>query len=295
MYKLWWGLSPEVVNMTNVDQETVAGRADEGSSTTIAIAAVGTGIWLLVGFGYVIVKRSTGVCINYPALCVKAGDLGSFLSGIFAPVAFFWVAAAVWIQSLEFREQRKELRATRLEFEQSRDVMQAQVEEARNQAGLLKQQTELLTNTAAETQADAILKAHILLVATRLRQYYNGFSFYRALPGSDDPDEMSGHVFVIAKSPSATDSELAVVASMAKDVRNHLRRKADDLKQGRIVAKFPYDFTRMWVAVRDCNEAAKLLPPASQVVARAAEIDNLFSVMRYLCDRAENVPTREDL
>jgi hypothetical protein len=265
-----------------------------GSGWVLGATVFLTVVWLCAGLVFTIGPDTTDTCTGWVVLCLKPGDFGAFLQGIFAPVAFFWVAAAVFIQSQELREQRRELRLTREEFEQNRDLLAAQVSEARNQASLLAQQTALLKTTAAETQADSILQAHILLVATRLRQYHNAWSFYPAIPGTTEPNEMSGHTFVIAKAPSETGSDLAVVAAMTKAVRKELRLRQQELSTGEIVAKFPLDFMRIYAAVRDCNAAAKTLPPASRVVARAAEIEDLFSKMQYLLDRAENLPQRED-
>jgi hypothetical protein len=38
------------------------------------------------------------------------GEIGDPLAGIFAPLAFLWLVAAVLVQSQELQEQRKELK-----------------------------------------------------------------------------------------------------------------------------------------------------------------------------------------
>ncbi|MBB3318840.1 MULTISPECIES: hypothetical protein [unclassified Rhizobium] len=75
---------------------------------------------------------------------MSAADWGTFLSGVFAPIAFIWLVAAVWIQSQELAEQREELRLTRLEFEENREVMRQQAEEAKKQAEFVGMQTSIL-------------------------------------------------------------------------------------------------------------------------------------------------------
>ena len=54
--------------------------------------------------------------------CMTANETGDFLAGFFAPLAFLWLAAAVFIQSRELREQRRELALTRNEFALNRQV-----------------------------------------------------------------------------------------------------------------------------------------------------------------------------
>lgn len=66
--------------------------------------------------------------------CRSANELGDFLSGAFAPVAFLWLVAAVLIQAQELKAQREELALTRQELADSREVMKEQAEQARNQA-----------------------------------------------------------------------------------------------------------------------------------------------------------------
>nr|WP_272211160.1 hypothetical protein [Marinicella sp. W31]MDC2877045.1 hypothetical protein [Marinicella sp. W31] len=74
----------------------------------------------------------------------RAEGWGDFLAGAFAPLAFVWLIAAVFIQSNELREQRAELKLTRREFELNRNVMESQAEEARRQAEYVGQQTAYL-------------------------------------------------------------------------------------------------------------------------------------------------------
>lgn len=66
--------------------------------------------------------------------CLEANEAGDYLAGFFAPLAFLWLAAAVFIQSRELREQRRELALTRREFELNREVAAEQAEAARAQA-----------------------------------------------------------------------------------------------------------------------------------------------------------------
>jgi hypothetical protein len=82
-------------------------------------------------------------------------EFGDFLAGVFAPLAFLWLAAAVGIQSQELAAQRKELRLTRREFEQNREVAKAQAEEARKQAEYIGTQTDILEAQDYRRQQEA--------------------------------------------------------------------------------------------------------------------------------------------
>lgn len=77
--------------------------------------------------------------------CLAANEWGDYLAGVFAPLAFFWLVAAVFVQSKELAEQREELRLTREEFKHNRAVMSAQADEARRQAEFIGLQTEILS------------------------------------------------------------------------------------------------------------------------------------------------------
>ncbi|MEP1443259.1 MAG: hypothetical protein ABJK39_09650 [Hyphomicrobiales bacterium] len=60
--------------------------------------------------------------------CRSFNELGDFLAGAFAPVAFLWLVAAVFIQSRELAAQRQELKFTRKEVSASVTQLTAQTE-----------------------------------------------------------------------------------------------------------------------------------------------------------------------
>ena len=83
--------------------------------------------------------------------CLSANELGDFLAGFFAPLAFLWVAYAVIIQSQELAAQRAELEMTRKELEltrevavEAKDATRSQAEEAKRSADLFSQQTKMM-------------------------------------------------------------------------------------------------------------------------------------------------------
>lgn len=112
----------------------------------------GSIVWILAG---VLVLVSSAGCETSPAraviACLTANELGDFLAGVFAPLAFAWLAYAVVIQSKELAAQKEELRLTRKEMEltrkvaiEAKDATRAQAEEARRSAELFKSQTQLM-------------------------------------------------------------------------------------------------------------------------------------------------------
>lgn len=131
-----------------------------GSRVIIAIAAVVSVLWL--GFGIVglgLLAQNPDGCTGTFS-CLSIEGWGTYLAGIFAPVAFFWLVAAVLLQSSELREQRHELALTRQEFAYNREVMKAQAVEAKSQAAYIGQQTKFLEMA----EADRALFNHMRLL-----------------------------------------------------------------------------------------------------------------------------------
>jgi hypothetical protein len=118
-------------------------------------------VWLMAGVGFLFISQAPSDCHESDRiLCLSAGEFGSYLQGLFAPVAFIWLVAAVWIQSKELGHQREELRLTRTEFEYNREVMKSQAEEARKQAEHIGEQTKVLLTA----EADKHLSTHLALL-----------------------------------------------------------------------------------------------------------------------------------
>lgn len=66
----------------------------------------------------------------------KLNSLGDFLAGVFAPIAFVWLAVTVLIQSNELRSQREELQLSREEYALTRAVVEEQAKTAKKQSAL---------------------------------------------------------------------------------------------------------------------------------------------------------------
>lgn len=89
-------------------------------------------------------QNSTGSAIENLLICRAPNELGDFLSGAFAPIAFLWLVAAVLIQAQELEAQREELVLTRQELTNSREVMKEQAEQAKNQAIQAQRQADFI-------------------------------------------------------------------------------------------------------------------------------------------------------
>lgn len=70
----------------------------------------------------------------------KLNSLADFIAGIFAPLAFFWLVAAVMIQSDELKLQRDEIAENRQVMKEQAKASEAQAEFIRVQTDLLREQ-----------------------------------------------------------------------------------------------------------------------------------------------------------
>lgn len=122
----------------------------EGTRTTLVFAAAASMVWLGLAFalGWFAAPCEDGTTFG----CLEANEWGDFLAGVFAPVAFFWLVATVWIQSNELREQRRELALTRQEFADNRAVAEAQAKEAHRQAEFIGAQTKVIQQKERDEQ-----------------------------------------------------------------------------------------------------------------------------------------------
>jgi hypothetical protein len=153
----------------------------KSSSKTLVVACVATVAWL--GASLALGWNAATSCDQGAGTfsCLKANEWGDFLAGVFAPVAFFWLVAAVWIQSAELREQRKELALTREEFIHQREVMQAQTDEAKKQAEFIGTQTSILRSEDEArriARQDEYFDEHVSSIVAAIRQNRDGLTFY---------------------------------------------------------------------------------------------------------------------
>ncbi len=111
--------------------------------------------------------------------CLSANEIGDFLAGASAPLAFIWLVVTVLVQAQELRAQRKELALTRREFELNRRVAEEtqkavaeQAEATRRNAEFVGKQTEILDHQfeqGKQLESDAEFSALLDQLDTFLR------------------------------------------------------------------------------------------------------------------------------
>lgn len=97
--------------------------------------------------------------------CRPINELGDFLAGAAAPVAFLWLVGAVIIQSHELSAQREELR-------QAREQMGQQIAESKAATEFIGQQTEILKKEQQQREwasADAALQEALAAMSDAIK------------------------------------------------------------------------------------------------------------------------------
>jgi uncharacterized Zn-finger protein len=212
--------------------------------------------------------------------CLRANEWGDYFGGVFAPLALIWLIAAVWIQSSELREQRKELSLTRAEVRDNRAVMEAQADEARRQAEYIGRQTEMLEADRAARETEAIFNAHVAQLALRLRQYPYAFDFTatdrqytpRLIKNFDYPNDQQ------------------TIATAATRLRTSMREMNADHPGVHLDAEQPYNFARIYTSIQACSEASHALPQSSRAIAEALELNDFVAKITDLKSRVTNYP-----
>ena len=101
-------------------------------------------------------------------------ELGDFLAGAFAPLAFFWLIVAVWLQQRELTAQHSSLNL--------------QADELKNSVEQLKQQTEIMQQQlkiADQERTRRILESEYLIVARQFRDVATGLSGRHKIESSE--------------------------------------------------------------------------------------------------------------
>lgn len=108
-----------------------------GQPAALIVGYVATGVWIACLAVYAKWLASESI------LNLKPSEVGDFVAGAAAPMAFLWLVVAVFLQKEELRLQRKELR-------QSREALHRQADET---AALVKHNMDAVS-IAQETRAD---------------------------------------------------------------------------------------------------------------------------------------------
>ncbi|WP_025593065.1 hypothetical protein [Agrobacterium tumefaciens] len=252
------------------------------SVAILAGAVIFTILWV-IGAGIFAYSTQT------PEDPLGLNEWGDFVAGVAAPIAFIWLVVAVALQSIELREQRKELALTRAEFKYNRAVMKAQADEARKQAEFIEQQTSILKQNQETANGDDIFLACVDLVATRLRQYTNAWDFNCAVTITADGRETGFKMNLRTKTYEGMSDKL-VIAKTVQMLRTQLRELRNGWPNETLYATYPYDFQRIYKAVMISAEKIESLPESFQLKSVTLELDELKEQMVIIANKAGITP-----
>ncbi|WP_322883030.1 hypothetical protein U8C37_03190 [Sinorhizobium medicae] len=135
---------------------------------TLSGAWLWAAVWLISRSSRCSVPPSGADWLSTFVLCRDPNEIGDTLAGVFAPLAFILLGAAVVIQSRELRAQQHEMAESRKVFKEQRDLMEAQILESKRSADLFSAQNEIL-----RAQEEARLHA---LEVSKLQQMLSQFA-----------------------------------------------------------------------------------------------------------------------
>lgn len=249
-------------------------------SIAILIAAfISTVIWLLNAYDL------ANSPVPPDAKPLTLNEWGDFIAGVSAPVAFVWLVVAVALQSIELREQRKELAYTRAEFVSNRAVMKEQANEAKRQAEFIEQQTKLLVSEQTDRQAQAIFDASIDLISTRLRQYQSAWHVM-VITRHEEQGEPYGDELILRSGKFSQVDDRFIIPKSVQAIRTELRKLREDFPDNPMHVRYPYDFNRLYVGVITGLNRILVLPDSFRIMAETLELDELREQLIYISKRA---------
>lgn len=139
---------------------------------------VGAAITFLVALGFIAMSLRQS-CSKLPSgysdcqsnwvrfLNAAPNEIGDTLAGFAGVLAFVWIIVTVSLQSLELREQRKELELTRDELKLARQAQEKQLEVMQKQAEIFEDERRF----RKENEAKEVFAAHLELLGSRISEY----------------------------------------------------------------------------------------------------------------------------
>jgi hypothetical protein len=243
-------------------------------------------VWII--FALIFLFHQPAPCSNGLDCFRNVNDWGDFWAGTFSPLAFIWLVVAVFLQSMELREQRQELALTRLEFKENRAVAQAQAEESHRQAEYIGKQTDLLQlqeQRYREREVDANFDAAIEALAATLSNYDHIWEF------STTHRDVS---IYFRLDDYKKDSDRRIVTAAGQELRAALRklreREPDPNHPLILQCRYPYDFARTFRMVLITLDAYELLQGRSRSLAQALELKALRRNMEFIINRSPKLP-----
>lgn len=218
--------------------------------------------------------------------CRDINELGDALAGAFAPLAFLWLAGAVFIQSRELAAQRQELEETRV-------VMREQAAESRATKEYVGRQTEMLsaqeTLRAAE-QADEAFDETVRALGSDLGTNSPRVRFLRSQPEAD----ARFHEIVYNITPAngidvqSPGTSFSQMLSVVRAVERQLAGHADD-KSARLTSANIAGIQQVRLRLAELAAIVPRLSEAHRVRASHLEIATLAQELSVLQSRIEEV------
>ena len=143
--------------LSSVEKETnlPVSKPPSGSGELLDWRIIGglslTGLWLLLGIGYI--SRTIGWS-NVPNL--PADQLGNFLEGAFAPLAFLWLVIGYFLQQRELQQNSAALREQAIEIQRTAEQAVIQSEKMARTERYAREQNFLTLAQTVRTQLGSI-------------------------------------------------------------------------------------------------------------------------------------------
>jgi hypothetical protein len=188
-----------------------------------------TAIWVV---GIVLIVAAAKPCdtsaLSWSAKhlsCLSINEIGDFLAGAFAPLAFLWLVATVLVQAQELSAQREELELTRNEMRENRGVAEAtrkaieqQSETAKKSADFIGAQTKFAEEQLRQQKLTFLLEQLKSLLLARVADT----TIFARFAGGAEPFFQKGHI-------RSTDRDQAIT-EMGILIRNRVERWRPELE-----------------------------------------------------------------
>lgn len=226
--------------------------------------------------------------------CLTMNELGDFLAGAFAPLAFVWLVAAVLIQSEELAAQREELSETRKEFVASRAVMKEQAEESRRQSEYIGEQTKILKLEQEERNVKKLKKEfddRISNLATTMKFAPNSLSMRQG--------DRVKHCTVLRRAIKNNYSEEDLISAVSDAYPAYIAavkvwREAlplDSTETFQLVQ--PYQFKSLLFACAAACHSMDKLPEAEQIGAHKFQLEHFMEGLSWVAEVAGNIEAQD--
>ena len=131
----------------------------QGVALPLRVGFAGTAVWMVLIATYITTGARWG---EFWSLTLE--NMGDFLAGAFAPLAFLWLVVAVLLQTAELGLQRAELRQSRQALELQAAETRALVEENKRSVDALvsAERAHLFVRVHMQSVQDLVMKAAML-------------------------------------------------------------------------------------------------------------------------------------